>query len=61
MNISFQTLSKGIPDHEHEAESNDNSQDDCVTPLAEVDLVHEIVYQRKLVGQIIELSLNSLE
>ena len=57
---TVEDLSKGIPDHEYEAEPDDRTQDDDVTPLAEINLVHQVVNQRKLIGQIIELSLDGL-
>ena len=53
-------LTKHVPDHEDKTEANDGSDDDGVPPLAEIDLVHQTVDQRKLAGQIIELGLNCL-
>ena len=52
---NVENLSKGIPDHEYQADANDHPQDDGVTSFAEVYLVHQVVNQRKLIGQIIEL------
>ena len=55
-----ESLSEGVPDHEYQAEPDDDPQDDGVAPLAEVDLVHQVIDQRKLIGQVIELGLYSL-
>ena len=43
-------LSEGIPDHEDEAEPDNQTQDNGVTPLAEIDPVHQVVDHRKLIG-----------
>ena len=37
-----------VPDHEDEAEADHRAQDDSVTSLAEVDLVHQAVDHGKL-------------
>ena len=54
-------LSKHVPDHEDETETDDTAEDDGVASLAEVDLVHQAVDQRKLAGQIIQLGLHCLQ
>ena len=40
-------LSEGVPQHEGEAQPDDRSDDDGVAPFPEVDLLDQIVDQRK--------------
>ena len=54
-------LAKYVPEHEDKAQPNHNPQDDGVPPLAEVDLVHQVVDHWEFVRQIIQLRLNSLK
>ena len=45
----------------HFPQPNHNPQGDGVHPLAEVDLVHQVVDHWEFVRQIIQLGLNSLK
>ena len=54
-------LAKYVPKHEDKAQSNHNPKDNRVTPLPEVDLVHQVVDHREFVRQIVQLCLDSLK
>ena len=61
LSFTFHVLAKYVPEHEDKAQPNHNPQDDGVPPLAEVDLVHQVVDHWEFVRQIIQLGLNSLK
>ena len=54
-------LTKHIPQHENKAQPNHHPQDDCISPLSEVDLVHQVVDHWKFVCQVVQFGLNSLK
>ena len=53
-------LTKCIPDHEGQTDTDEESDDDGVTSLPKIDLVDEIIYHRELAGEVVELGLDSL-
>ena len=59
--ISEVPLAKYVPKHKDKAQSNHNPKDNCVPPLPEVDLVHQVVDHREFVCQIVQLGLDSLK
>ena len=50
-----------IPQKYDETESDDEAEDDAVAPLSQVDLLHQVVDGRELVGEVVELGLDGLE
>ena len=54
-------LTKHIPQHENKAQPNHHPQDDCISPLSEVDFVHQVVDHWKFVCQVVQLGLDSLK
>ena len=54
-------LTKHIPQHENKAQPNHHPQDDCISPLSEVDFFHQVVDHWKFVCQVVQFGLNSLK
>ena len=57
----FNRLAKYVPEHKDKAQSDHNPKDNCIPPLTEVDLVHQVVDHREFVCQIVQLGLDSLK
>ena len=51
--ITDSPSAEDVPDDEGEAEADDQTQDDCVPPLPQVDLAHQVVDHGELVGDVI--------
>ena len=61
MNYRNTFLTKCIPDHEGQTDTDEESDDDGVASLSKIYLVDEIIYHREFAGEVVELGLDCLQ